>query len=261
MKAKVYDMKGKEKKTLDLPRCFSITPRDDVLLKVFEIQKLSQMQPYGIKPGAGAQYSASGILRHKRHEWKTTYGKGISRVPRKIMSRNGASFNWVGATVSSARGGRNPHAPKAEKNLFKKINKKELNIAFLSALSGTFNEKSLEKKYGSKMPLSFVFEESLLETKTKEFFEILKKLYGEAFDKVLKKKSVRAGKGKLRGRKYKSNAGLLFVIATEEKMSRKGISVVRVNELKLSDLAPNGISGRLVCYSENAIKELGERFQ
>ena len=261
MKTKLYDSKGKEKGNLDLPKCFSITPRSDILLKVFEAQKTSLMQPYGAKPGAGAQYSASGILRHKRHEWKTTYGKGISRVPRKIMSRSGASFNWVGATVSSARGGRSPHAPKAEKNLFKKVNKNELNLAFWSALSGTFNEKALEKKYNSKVPTSFVFENAVLESKTKDFFEILKKLYGETFDKVLKNKSVRAGRGKLRGRKYKSNAGLLFVIGKDEKMNRKGISVVNANELRILDLAPNGMPGRLVCYSENAIKELGERFK
>lgn len=261
MKTKLYDSKGKEKGSLDMPKCFNIVPRNDVLLKVFEAQKTSMMQAYGAKPGAGAQYSASGILRHKRHAWKTTYGKGISRVPRKIMSRNGASFNWVGATVSSARGGRSPHAPKSEKNLFKKINKKELNLAFCSALSGTFDEKSLEKKYGSKIPTGFVFDASVMETKTKDFFEILKKLYGDSFNKVLKNKSVRAGKGKSRGRKYKSNAGLLFVIGKDEKMNRKGISVVNSNELKILDLAPNGVSGRLVCYSENAIKELGERFK
>ena len=261
MKTKVYDSKGKEKSNLDLPKCFNISPRNDVLLKVFEAQKTSFMQPYGIKHGAGAQYSASGILRHKRHEWKTTYGKGISRVPRKIMSRNGASFNWVGATVSSARGGRNPHAPKSEKNLFKKVNKKELNLAFCSALSGTFDEKALEKKYGLKVPTGFVFESSILESKTKDFLEVLRKLYGESFGKVLRNKSVRAGKGKLRGRKYKSNAGLLFIIGKDETMNRKGISVVGTNKLKILDLAPNGVPGRLVCYSENAIKELGERFK
>lgn len=258
MKAKIYDSKGKEKNTIDLPNCFLVKPRDDIVLKVFEVQKMAEMQSWGSKPGAGAQYSASGILRHKRHAWKTTYGKGISRVPRKIMSRSGASFNWVGATVSSARGGRSPHAPKSEKNLFKKINKKELVLAFYSALSGTFNELSLEKKYGSKIPSGFVFEGSFLKLKSKGFFEILKLMYGPYFDKVIQRKKVRAGKGKLRGRKYKSNAGLLFVIGKDESMKRKGIDVVNADKLRISDLAPNGHSGRLTCYSEMAIKELGE---
>ena len=117
MKAKIFDKSGKEKGTVDLPKNFSSRIREDILSKVYETQKLETTQSYGAKKGAGAGYSASGIIRHKRHAWKTSYGKGISRIPRKIMSRNGASFNWVGATVSNTRGGRKPHAPRSEKNL------------------------------------------------------------------------------------------------------------------------------------------------
>ena len=137
MKAKLFDKTGKAKGDVDLPKCFGGKIRADVLLKVFEAQKGIYAQAYGAKEGAGAQYSASGISKKKRHDWKATYGKGISRIPRKIMSRHGASFNWIGATVASARGGRRPHAPRAGKNVFKKINKKELLIAFGSAFAGT----------------------------------------------------------------------------------------------------------------------------
>ena len=77
---------------------------------------------------------------------------------------------------------------------------------------------------------------------------------------ILKVKKVRAGIGKMRGRKYKVSSGLLFVLASDEKMSRKGIKVVSVPELRISDLSPNGEPGRLTCYTEKAIKELGERF-
>ena len=64
----------------------------------------------------------------------------------------------------------------------------------------------------------------------------------------------------MRGRKYKSNSGLLFVIGSDEKMARKGVDVVGVRDLRIKDLAPNGEVGRLVCYSENAVKEIGEVF-
>jgi len=247
-------------KDFEMPRVFGSEIRPDILLKVFEAQKLSHSQGYGAKEGAGAQYSASGILKHKRHDWKSTYGKGISRIPRKIMSRHGASFNWIGATVSSTRGGRRPHAPRSEKNLFKKINKKELAMAFASAFAGTVDAKSLEKKYGVKVNSGFVFGKEVLDMKTKGFLELMKKVFGENFEKVLKKKSIRAGKGKMRGRKYKTNAGMLFVVDEKEKMKRSGIDVVNVNELLIQDLSPNGEVGRIVCYSEMAIKEIGERF-
>ena len=89
----------------------------------------------------------------------------------------------------------------------------------------------------------------------------MKKVFGDAFEKIFKKKKIRAGIGKMRGRKYKSNAGMLFVIGANEAMKRKGITVVKVPELKISDLSPNGEPGRFTCYTENAIKEIGERFK
>ncbi len=261
MKAKLFDKTGKEKGLVDLPKNFSNRVREDILSKVFETQKLISTQPYGAMEGAGSQYSASGISKKKRHDWKGTYGKGISRVPRKIMSRNGSSFNWVGATVSSARGGRKPHAPRSEKNVFKKTNKKELLIAFNSAFAGTVDINFLEKKYGIKSESGFIFSEEILSIKTKDFLNTMKIIFQDAYEKILKKKAIRAGKGKARGRKYKSNAGLLFVISSKEEMKRKGINVVKVDELKVSDLSPNGEPGRFTCYTEKAIKEIGERFK
>jgi len=88
----------------------------------------------------------------------------------------------------------------------------------------------------------------------------MKKVFGDGFGSVLKHKSIRAGIGKMRGRKYKSNAGLLFVISDDEKMKRKGIEVVNVGNLTIKDLSPNGEPGRLVCYTDKAIKEIGKRF-
>ena len=261
MKSKILDKSGNSKKEIEMPKNFSGKIRKDVLLKVFESQKGIHMQAYGAKEGAGAQYSASGISIKARHKWKGTYGKGISRVPRKIMSRHGASFNWVGATVSSARGGRKPHAPRSGKNLFKKINKKELSIAFNSGFAGTIDSDSLEKKYGKKIISGLVFSDDVLKLKTKDFLVLLKKVLSDSYEKALKKKTIRAGKGKARGRKYKSNAGLLFVIGSEEEMKRTGIDVVKVNEITIKNLAPNGVAGRITAYSENAIKEIGERFK
>jgi large subunit ribosomal protein L4e len=259
MKAKLYDKNGKAKGDVNLPKCFSSRIRADILLKVFETQKGSFAQPYGAKEGAGAQYSASGISKKKRHDWKGTYGKGISRIPRKIMSRSGASFNWIGATVASTRGGRRPHAPRSGKNLFKKINKKELSIALKSALVGSLDAKSLEKKFGRKLNVGGIFDVNILDIKTKDFLKAMEAVFGD--ENFMKRKSIRAGIGKMRGRKYKSNAGMLFVVGNEESMKRKGIEVVRVGDLTVKDLAPNGVAGRLACYTESAIKDIEERLK
>jgi large subunit ribosomal protein L4e len=261
MKAKLYDKNGNVKGDVNLPKCFSSRIRADILLKVFETQKGIHSQPYGSMEGAGAQYSASGISKKKRHDWKATYGKGISRVPRKVMSRHGSSFNWVGATVSNTRGGRRPHAPRAEKNLFKKVNKKELLIALKSALVGTFNAAALEKKFGRKMEMGGVFTSDILDVKTKDFVLAMKAVFGESMISVLKSKTIRSGIGKMRGRKYKSNAGLLFVVGNEEEMKRSGVTVIKVSDLTVKDLAPNGVAGRLACYSEKAVEEIANKFE
>jgi len=246
MKAKMFDKAGKKKGTVDLPKNFTVKIREDILSRVFEAQRGLHAQAYGAMEGAGAQYSASGISKKKRHDWKATYGKGISRVPRKVMSRHGASFNWIGATTSNTRGGRRPHAPRSAKVLIKKINKKETLLAFNSALTGTAKDMA-------------VVDKAVLDLKTKDFKKIMELVFGDA--KVWKVKSIRAGRGKMRGRKYKSNAGMLFVLGNDEGMKRKGISVVNVKDLMIKDLSPNGEPGRLACYTEAAIKDIQERFK
>lgn len=261
MKTKLFNKSGKSTKEVALPKNFTSKIRPDILAKVFEVQKLIYSQQYGSKPNAGAGYSASGIIKHKRHDWKSSYNKGISRIPRKIMSRNGSSFNWVGATVSNTRGGRRPHSPTSLKNVFSKINKKEYIIAMNSAFSATIDKEYLSLKYSEEINSGLIFEKEILTLKSKELFSLFEKLLGETFKKALKKKKVRAGRGKTRGRKYKRNAGLLFVIGNEESMKRKGIDVINVTNLKISDLAPNGEPGRLVFYTEKAIKEIGEFFK
>lgn len=259
MKAKIIDKTGKTKKELALPSNFSQKTRKDIVLKVFEAQK--RHQPYGTKPGAGAGYSASGISIKKRHAWKTTYGKGISRIPRKIMSRSGSSFNWVGATATNTRGGRQSHPPRTEKNQFRKINKKELLVAINSCLSASANKQHMEKIYGKNIPeLPLIVDSDVLSMKTKEFISILKSLFGDLHEKLLKKKSKRTGRGKTRGRKYKTSAGMVFVIGKDQEMKRKGVEVVKVDDLKIKDLTLNGEPKRVIAYTEQAIKEIQEKW-
>lgn len=261
MKAKLYNDKGEEAGSVELPSNFSAAMRLDILAKTFEAQKGLLRAPYGAFDGAGRGYSASGILKHRRHVWKTTYGKGISRVPRKIMSRHGSSFNWVGATVSNTRGGRRPHAPQARKNLFRKINKKEELIAMNTGFRGTVDANCLEQKYGKKVISGAVFSSNMLSAKTKDFVVGLSKALQIAPESIIRERMVRAGKGKMRGRKYKSNAGILFVISSKENMSRHGLDIVSVKDLLIKDLAPNGKPGRITCYSEEALKEIKGGFK
>jgi len=265
MKANILSVEGKKIKEIDLPKCFSQKIRKDIIAKVLEVKKIKQ--PYSPSPIAGKQHSASGKIVHRRHVWKSGYGRGASRIPRKIMSRRGSQFNWVGAEISSVRGGRRAHPPKILSMInTKKINKKELKIALISAISATANEKEIIERYErlkdkriEKLPL--IIESKLVSLKIKELISSLKKVLGKAlFELVLKKKSVRSGKGKLRGRKYKTNAGLLLVTGEKEKLKTNAFEVKNVKNLGVTDLAKGGV-GRLTLYTEQAIKELGEKLK
>jgi len=86
----------------------------------------------------------------------------------------------------------------------------------------------------------------------------MKKILGESlFEIAFGKKKIRSGRGKLRGRKYKNNAGFLIVTSGNEELKTKSIETKKVGNLSVLDLAKGGL-GRLILYTENAIKELGE---
>ncbi|MFA5071490.1 MAG: 50S ribosomal protein L4 [Candidatus Pacearchaeota archaeon] len=264
MKTKILDINGKEKGSIDLPKAFSEKVREDIIAKVLEVEKVRQ--PYAPSPIAGI-YSARGKLQHTRKVWKTTQGKGISRVPRKIMSRRGSQFNWVGAEIPGARGGRRAHPPRIEAMInTKRINKKEMLLAIKSALGATADEKLVAKRYerlnDKKITgLPFIVESKITSLKTKDLISSLKKILGETlFEVSIKKKTVRSGIGKFRGRKHKSNAGVLLVVGEKEKLKTNAIEVKGAKGLNVTDLA-NGGAGRLVVYTEEAIKNLGERLK
>jgi large subunit ribosomal protein L4e len=253
MKTQLYSSTGEKKSQIELPKIFSTRIREEIAQKYFEADKF--IQPYSSFVGAGQRQSASGTISHKRHDWKGHYGRGISRAPRKTMWRRGTQFMWVGAQVPGSRGGRKAHAPKGI-GKEKKINKKEIQLAMNAAFAATAQKDFVLKRYSSMekiIEVPFVVE--ALPAKTKAFFEMLNKLLGENSKLAFKNKEVRAGKGKLRGRKYKSNAGILIVTSSKEKAKFAGLDVKTVQDVEISDLFP---LGRLTIYTEKALHELVE---
>ena len=142
------------------------------------------------------------------------------------------------------------------------MNKKEKLIAMKSAISATCSLNYLQKRYSTlkdekiNLKLPIIISSDILKLKTKDFFELLKKLLGNVYEIAIQKKKIRAGKGKMRGRRYKANRGLLLVIGKNEDKKISGIDVIKVNDLKISCLYP---LGRLAIYTENAVKDL-EKF-
>lgn len=261
MKTQILDLSGKKVKEIEMPKYFSSEIRKDIVAKVLEAKK--KQQPYAPNLMAGKQHAAKGKMVHRRHVWRSGYGRGQSRVPKKIFSRRGSQFNLEAAEVPFARGGMRAHPPKVIHMInTKKINKKELEMALMSALSATANGKEIAKRYETIKDdvknVPFVVDK-FDKTKTKEILKGLKNILGkDLFELAIKKKSVRAGRGTMRGRKYKSNAGLLIVIGKDETLKVTGIDVKKADNVSVVDLAKGGV-GRLTLYTEKSIEELNER--
>merc|ERR1719350_2010121 len=101
-------------------------------------------------------------------------------------------------------------------------------------------------------------------TKTKQALEMLKQLgCGEEMQRVLDSKKVRAGKGKMRNRRYTMRRGPLVIYNEDNGIVRAmrnipGIETACVTRLNLLKLAPGGNFGRFIIWTQGAFKKLGE---
>ena len=154
MKLNIISASKEKKKEIDLPSQFNEEVRPDVISRaVFAIQS-NKRQPYGASPEAGKRASAE--ISRRRHDYRGSYGHGISRVPRKILTRRGTRMYWVGAFAPGTVGGRRAHPPKAEKNYSQKINKKERRKAIRSAIAASIIKELVEQR-GHKVPADYPF--------------------------------------------------------------------------------------------------------
>jgi large subunit ribosomal protein L4e len=102
--------------------------------------------------------------------------------------------------------------------------------------------------------------------KTKEAVTLLKGL--NAYDDVTKvsnSRKLRAGQGKLRGRRYRQRRGPLIVYNEDKGIVKAfrnlpGVEVVNVRRLNLLQLAPGGHLGRFVIWTQGAFSLLDEVF-
>ena len=234
MKAKILDVQGESMKEVELPSCFSEKIREDMIQKVYEAAKMKQ--PYAPFVLAGMQGVASGIIRHQRRKWKTAYGYGISRIPRKIFSRSGTRFSWQGAEIASTRGGRQAHPPKVEgMQRGRKINLKEFRKTLRAAIAACASEKFMKKKYPNlefKFSLPLVFESKITELKTKELDKLMSKLMNSYAEKVL------------------------IITASDENLKAGKFETAKASNLKILQLASGGKAGRLTAFTEKSLEEL-----
>ncbi len=260
----VLSIKGEKSGTITLPDQFSEDYRPEIIKRAFKAQNSNKLQPYGASPLAGKLYTV--YLRKRRRKYRSAYGKGRSRGPKKVLWRRGSQFSFVGAFAPFTVGGRRAHPPKAEKALTEKVNQKERRLAIRSALSATISKDIVSKKHDisgvKNLPiiLDNDFEKS---KKTKDIVSILNTLGLEKELQRVKEKKVRAGKGKMRGRKYRTKVGPLIVVAGKCALQSAaknipGIDIVQAKNLNIGLLAPGSHAGRLTLYTKSAVELIGK---
>lgn len=273
---KVLDLSGNFVREVTLPLVFMEEYRPDLIKRAVLAVQSHRLQPKGPNPLSGRNTSAE--------SWGT--GRGLARVPRIKSGRRAAR-------APQTVGGRRAHPPKMVKVLTHKINKKERRKAIRSAIAATIDTdlvRSRGHKFGDAVELPIVVEDSLASLeKTAEIEEFLKSI--SVWDDVLraKERKVRAGRGKMRGRRYKRRKSVLIIISGEEetpedkKVKTKvddvsvrvelespsrdkkikkgagnlpGVDVSYVEELNAELLAPGTHPGRLTVWTESSISKL-----
>jgi len=254
MKVNVYTMEGEVKEEIELPTIFNEEFRPDLIKRAVISSQTARIQPWGSDPMAGKRTSAE--------SWGS--GRGAAMVPR-IKNGSKAAF------IPQAIGGRRAHPPRPQKIYHEKINVKERRFAIRSAVAATSNQDIVDGRGHNienvpQLPL-IVDDELASIKKTKETREIFKNLgIFDDISRAKKGKKVRAGKGKLRGRKYKKTKGPLIVVADDKGISlgarnHAGVNVVTVENLNAELLAPGTHPGRLTIFTKSAIEKLGGLFQ
>jgi large subunit ribosomal protein L4e len=86
----------------------------------------------------------------------------------------------------------------------------------------------------------------------------------EDIDRSTNGKGIRAGKGKRRGRKYRTPRSILVVLSENNGSENafrnlSGVDVTTSKDLNTELLAPGGDPGRLVVFSEAAVSALEKR--
>jgi len=250
MNATVYDTDGAEAGEVDLPAVFETAYRPDLIKRAVLAAQANRTQPYGADEHAGMRTSAE----------SPGSGRGLAHVPRS---------RGTGRRVPQTVGGRKAHPPKAEKDRSQDINTKERKLAVRSAIAATADAERVAERghrFDAELDLPLVvsdeFEELL---KTKEVVSFLEAV--GAHDDVVRAdegRHVRAGQGKLRGRKYKEPKSILFVTSSEAGPSKAarnlaGVDVATAANVGAEDLAPGTDAGRLTVWTESALEEVADR--
>lgn len=246
--------------THPIPNVFTAPIRPDIVQQVHKGMNKNKRQPYSVSEKAGHQTSAE--------SWGT--GRAVARIPR--VSGGGTHRAGQAAFGNMCRSGRMFAPTKVWRKWHIKVNQGQKRFATTSALAASAVAPLLLARGHRistipEVPLvvdSAVCESAAL-AKTSAALGLLKTVgAGADLEKVKKSRALRAGKGKLRGRRYRQRRGPLVIYdpATDGTELVKGfrnipgVETSSVYSLNLLQLAPGGHLGRFIVWTSAAFKAL-----
>ena len=248
MQATIRDLDGSESDTLELPAVFETVFRPDLIKRAVLTAQANRKQAYGADEFAGLRTPAESMGS----------GRGMAHVPQE---------NGRARRVPQAVGGRKAHPPKAEKDQGQKVNDKERKFAIRSAIAATTDPETVSERghaFDDDLDLPLVVSDEFENlNKTQEALEAFEALgIGTDVERADEGRHIRAGQGKVRGRKYKQPKSVLVVTSEEPSRAARnlaGVDVATADEVNAEDLAPGTHAGRLTLWTESAVEEVADR--
>lgn len=259
----VFSLDGKKLREISLPKVFSTSFHPNLIKRAVLSIQSAKIQRKGSYPLAGRDYSALYTARRYLPAMERIMNTEHARVPH-LKNRRNLLAGKV-ANVPRAVHGPKAHPPKVEKNPLEKINRKEKKAALESAIAASIQMDLVSKRhvFSEKVSLPVVLEEKFAElAKTKDVVAVLEKMgLISDVENAKSKKHVRAGKGKMRGRKYKHKKSILIVTEKNSPVYKaarnlEGVEICAVRNLNAELLAPGTLAGRLTIWTEKAIESL-----
>ena len=263
IKIPILDASGKKTGDVEVASLGYI--RDDIFKKATQVENSWGRQGYGADPQAGKKQVIH--MSRRRRKSRTSYGRSMSRIPRKVMWSRGTQFSFKGAFAAMTVGGRKAHAPSGDKNWIKQMNNKEWQKALETGFMASLDSQRVAA-LGQRVPKTYPFvlddsvETSIM--KTKDAKEMCLKLgLGDEIERTSVVK-IRAGKGTMRNRRYTVKRGPLFVVSNMDapllKAIRniKGFEVITPEFLMVQDFAMAEKPGRMVIFTKSAHDEFME---
>jgi len=244
--------------TLPMPQALLSPLRPDLVRYIHTNVSKNKRQPISVGAKVGYETAAE--------SWGT--GRAVARVPR--APGGGTHRSGQGAFGNMCRGGGMFSPTKTWRRWHRRVNVTQKRHAIASALAASALPPLVMARghrIGQVAELPLVVSDELeSQTKTKQAVETLKKLgCAEELQRVIDSKKVRAGKGKMRNRRYTMRRGPLVVYNEDNGIVRAmrnipGVETACVTRLNLLKVAPGGTMGRFVIWTEGAFKKLSEMY-